>query len=78
METQKQDGENSSLPKEWRFMYNPPTNLIIGDPSRGITTRTSIRNICRNLAFLSQIEPNNFYVAKFDEYWLLAMQEELN
>ena len=75
---QQQNGENSSLPKEWRFVYNHPTNLIIGDPSRGITTRNSLRNICENLAFLSQIEPKNFNEAKFDEYWLLAMQEEFN
>ena len=32
---QQQYGGNSSLPKEWRFVYNHPTNLIISDPSRG-------------------------------------------
>ena len=53
LEDQKHDGENSSLSKEWRFIHNHPTNLIIGDSSRGVTTRNSIRNICRNLAFLS-------------------------
>ena len=53
LEDQKQDDENSSLPKEWRFVHNHPTNLIIGDPSIGVTTRNSIKNICENLAFLS-------------------------
>ena len=37
-----------------------------------------MRNICGNLAFLSQIEPKNFYEAKFDENWILEMQEEVN
>ena len=78
VETQKQEGGSSNLPKEWRYVHNHPTNLIIGDPSKGVTTRNSIRNLCGNLAFLSQIEPKNFHEAEFDEYWLLAMQEELN
>ena len=75
MENQKRDSKNSNLPKEWRFVHNHPTNFIIGDPSRVITTRNSLRNICGNLAFLSQIEPKNFHEAEFDEYWLLVMQE---
>ena len=28
--------------------------------------------------FLSQIEPKKFHEPKFDEHWLLALQEELN
>ena len=50
------------------------TNLIIGNPSSGVT----IRNIFGNLAFLSQIELKNFHEVEFDKNWLLAMQEELN
>ena len=68
METQVQNGESSSLPKEWRFIHNHLTNLIISYPSKGLTTRNSLRNICENLAFLSQIEPKNFHEAKFDEH----------
>ena len=52
LQDQKHDGENSSLSKEWRFVHNHSTNLIIGDPSRGVTTRDSIKNICKNLTFL--------------------------
>ena len=70
-----QDGENSSLPKKWR---NHPTSLIISNPSKGVTTRNALRNICENLVFLSQIELKNFLQTEFDEHWLLAMQEELN
>ena len=78
IETQREDGESSSLPKEWRYVHNHPTSLIIGDLSKGVTTRNFLRNIYENLAFLSQIEPTNFHEAEFDEHWLLAMQEELN
>ena len=56
----------------------PPKDLIIGDAAEGIKTRSSIRNICGNLAFISQIEPNFFFEAENDENWILAMQEELN
>ena len=57
METQREDGESLSIPKEWRYVYNYPTSLIISDPSKGVTTRNSLRNICGNIEFLSQIEP---------------------
>ena len=75
MESQTQDGSN--LPKEWRYVHNHPTSLIIGDPSKGVTTETLL-NMCKNLVFLSQIEPKNIHEAEFNEHWLLAMQEELN
>ena len=43
-----------------------------------MTTKTSLRNICNNFAFVSQIEPKNFKEAEHDDFWTLAMQEELN
>ena len=66
------------LPKEWRYNPDHPKDLIIGDPSKGVTTRTSLRNICNNFAFVSQMEPKNFKEAEHDDFWTLAMQEELN
>ena len=68
METQILNDENSNLPKEWRYVHNHPSNLIIGDPSKGVTIRNSLRNICENIAFLSQIEPKNFHEAEFDKH----------
>ena len=41
-------------------------------------TRSSLRYICNNLAFISQIEPNNLNDAIVYENWVMAMQEELN
>ena len=37
-----------------------------------------MKNVCRDLAFLSQVEPKTFLDVEHDEYWILAMQEELN
>ena len=58
--SQQVQGESSQdLPKEWKFAINYPQNQIIGNPSSGIRTRSSFRNICNNLAFISQIESKN-------------------
>ena len=53
-------------------------DVILGDPSRGITIRSSFRNTCEHAAFISQIEPQSFANAENDESWIMAMQEELN
>ena len=57
---------------------NHPIDQILGNPSQGVATRSSLKNICNNLAFLSQIEPKNIDEAEKDEHWILAIQEELN
>ena len=44
-----------------------PQDQIIGNPSSGVRTRSSLRNICNNLAFISQIEPKNINNALDDE-----------
>ena len=73
-----QGDNSSSLPKDFKFVHNHPKDLILGDPTQGVRTRNSIRNLVSNLAFLSQIEPTTFQEAECDSSWLLAMQEELN
>ncbi|KAH9717278.1 hypothetical protein KPL71_021758 [Citrus sinensis] len=67
------------------FVLNTKDNLgkfdpksDVGDPSRGVTTRSSLRNTCEHAAFISQIEPKSFADAENDESWIMAMQEELN
>ena len=78
MELEQQDGISQSLPKEWRYVSFHPKDVILGDLSRGVTTRSSLRNTCGHNAFISQIEPKSFEDAENDEYWIMAMQEELN
>ena len=76
---QQVQGESSQdLHKDWKFVINHSQDQIIGNPSNGVRTRSSLRNICNNLAFISQIEPKNLKDALIDENWMIAMQEELN
>ena len=65
------------LPKDWQFKKVHPQDLIIGDSTKGVTTRSQLKSIV-NLLFISQIEPKNVDDALCDEFWVLAMQEELN
>ena len=65
------------MPKDWQFKKAHPQNLIIGDTTQGVTTRSKLKSIV-NLAFISQIEPKNVDDALCDEFWVIAMQEELN
>ena len=55
-----------------------PKDHIIGEISKGVTTRTKLIEFCNNVAFMSQFEPKNFKEAEVDSYWLLVMQDELN
>ena len=72
-------GESSQdLPKESKFVINHPQDQIIGNPSSGVRTRSSLRNICNNLTFISQIEPKNINDALDDEKWMIDMQKKLN
>ena len=58
------------LPKDWQFEKAHPKDLIIGDTTKGITTRSKLNYIV-NLAFISQIEPKNIDDALNDEFWVL-------
>lgn len=66
------------ITKQWKQVKDHPMEQILGEPSRGVSTQSSLRNICNHTAFLSQIEPKNIDEALLDESWILAMQEELN
>ncbi|PKU66353.1 Retrovirus-related Pol polyprotein from transposon TNT 1-94 [Dendrobium catenatum] len=61
-----------------RFSKNHPRELIIGEPSEGVRTRRGLNKEVNHSAFISTIEPTNIDQALSDEFWILAMQEELN
>ncbi|CAM8943933.1 unnamed protein product [Rhodiola kirilowii] len=59
---------------------NHPISEVIGDLNEGIKTRgkqVNFRNLACFSCFISSIEPKNVKEAINDEYWVVAMQEEL-
>ncbi|KAI0488458.1 hypothetical protein KFK09_028290 [Dendrobium nobile] len=72
-------GETShTLPRDWRYFTSHPKDLILGDPSIGVKTRHGLRKEVNHSAFISMTEPTTINQALSDEFWILAMQEELN
>jgi hypothetical protein len=57
---------------------NHPVDQILGDISKGVTTRSRLANFCEHYLFVSYIEPFRVEEALQDPDWVLAMQEELN
>jgi hypothetical protein len=57
---------------------NHPVDQILGDISKGVTTRSRLDNFCEHYSFISSIEPFRVEEALLDPDWVLAMQEELN
>nr|XP_027088664.1 RNA polymerase II degradation factor 1-like [Coffea arabica] len=68
----------NDLPRACKFVQNHPKELIIGDPSEKVRTRSSSRQLIDNFALVSHFEPKNIVDALKDENWILAMEEELN
>jgi hypothetical protein len=55
-----------------------PVDQILGDISKGVTTRSRIATFCEHYSFVSSIEPFMVEEALQDLDWVMAMQEELN
>jgi hypothetical protein len=55
-----------------------PVDQILGDISKGVTTRSRLANFYEHYSFVSSIEPFRVEEALLDLDWVLAMQEELN
>ena len=68
-EVQNNKEESSQpLPKDWRYATNHPKELILGDVSKGITTRSKLHKLCGNFAFISHFEPKNILEVEGDSY----------
>ncbi|KAG9442456.1 hypothetical protein H6P81_018310 [Aristolochia fimbriata] len=64
-----------------RIQKNHPTEAIIGDLHEGVKTRgidVNYRDMVRFVYYTSSQEPKKIEEALNDEYWVLAMQEELH
>jgi hypothetical protein len=55
-----------------------PVDQILGDISKGVTTRSRLAAFCEHYSFVSSIEPSRVEEALQDPDWVLAMQKELN
>jgi len=51
---------------------------VIGDISKGVSTRKQLSQLCLNVTFVSQIEPKTVDDALKDENWYLANQFKRN
>ena len=67
IQEESKDVKNSDLPKEGRYAKSHPYGLIIGDISKGISTRSALHQ-ATNCAFISQIVPKKVDDALEDEY----------
>jgi hypothetical protein len=55
-----------------------PVDQILGDISKGVTTRSRLATFCEHYLFVSSIEPFRVEEAMQDPDWVFAMHEELN
>jgi len=69
---------SAGLPKEWKTPRVLTLDNVIGKIEKGVSTRNSINNFCKTMAFVSKEEPKNLEEALLDRNWITAMQEELN
>jgi len=77
-----QEGEKQetspSYPHDWIATRDHPLENFLRDIRKGVSTRSQVSNFCGFTAFVSQIEPKTIKEAIVDEFWALAMQDELN
>jgi hypothetical protein len=78
---EEQEEEASRAPPtqvQTTIQRNYLVDQILGDISKGVTTRSRLANICEHYSFVSSIEPFRVEEALQNPDWGLAMQEELN
>ena len=66
-ENDKDVGTPKDLPRDWKFVQNHPKELIIGDPSEKVRTRSFSKQLMDNFALISYFEPKNVVDVLKDE-----------
>ena len=66
-ENDKDDGTPKDLPRAWKFVQNHPKELIIGNPSEKVRTRSSTKQLKDNFALVSHFESKNVVDVLKDE-----------
>lgn len=74
---QEQEESSQDLRRNWKFITNYPQNQIIGNASSEKRIKSSLNDICNNLAFISQIEPKNIHEVKIDKNCMVMQKEFL-
>ena len=59
------------LPRDISFVKDHPKELVIGELSNGVQTRSSFNSLAFT-AFVSQLEPKNVKEAFSESYWIIA------
>lgn len=80
--SEKKKGESPTkmddISLNWMSSKDHPIDKILGDITKGVTTRSKISIFCYHFAFVSQVEPKNAKDVLIDEHWLMSMKDELN
>lgn len=64
---------SQTILNKWRCFSSCPKDLILGDTSQGMTTRSLIRNTCEHNTFISQNKPKSFSNTENDKSWIMAL-----
>jgi hypothetical protein len=81
---QEQERRDEGVPQEpatqvrTNIQRDHLVDQILGDISKGVTTRSCTANYCEQYSFVSSIEPFRVEETLQDPDWVLSMQEELN
>ena len=65
-ERQEQPQHTNNLSKEWRYHHNHPKKLIIGEPTHGVRTHSSLKDAFNHCTFVSHLEPKTIDEAEKD------------
>jgi len=70
--------QQEELPQEWGIPRDLSVENIIGQIQKCVSSRRTISNYCKHMAFVFQVDPKSISEALRDESWIAVIHEELN